>query len=390
MNRFYKILKIICSLIFIFSFAHKTIFAAQVVTPMDIYNGTPVQYDNQYLTLYTRQYDLQGEFCSRLLAVKNDPSALPFVERFAQVIGDLGRQNKFVYLVKAPDSNTFYAWYTGFKDAYTPTINQYVKVGEYIYNYCPVITGPVYKFAYWDNTGIVSNNTVQSTMTIPYAMTNVFNPAFIDVFKAFGIYETDFESDLRELLENIAQNSSANYNSALETINNSINDQTDTLHSDLTDMTNTLEGTNDKIDETNDNLNDIQNTLQDTNDFLQSTDVDEDNYDLPTEDTQDITQDGIDNIFTVIQEAFLRESPRTVSIQIPFTNKYMYIEGVYVENYLRYHTKGTGLLIINLVRAFYWYLISRFIIGDISKKIKNIKSGNLENIQNDNIKEEML
>lgn len=380
MNRFYKILKIICSLIFIFSVVHKTIFAAQVVTPMDIYQGTPVQYDNQYLTLYTRQYDLQGEFCSRLLAVKNDPSALPFVQRFAQVIGDLGRQNKFVYLVKSPDSTTYYAWYTGFKDAYTPTINQYVKVGEYIYNYCPVITGPVYRFAYWNDSGIISSTTTQSTMTIPYAMTNVFNPAFIDVFKAFGIYETDFESDLRELLENIAQNSSANYNSALETINNSINDQTDTLHNDLSDVQDSIDQTNDKLNETNEKLDDVKDTL--TDDTVESS-----AEDLPSVSVDDPTSDGIGGIFQSIYNAFCTGTAQDIVFPIPFTEKNITLSPSYVSDMLSNNNAGW---VLTLIQVFWGYLIGRFIVSDISKKIDKIKSGDIENIQNDNIKEEML
>lgn len=380
MNRFYKILKILCSLIFVFSFVHKTCFAAQVVTPMDIYSGEAVQYDNQYLTLYARQYDLQGEFCARLLAIKNDPSALPFVQRFAYIISNLGYQNKFIYLVKSPDNDTFYAWYTGFKDSYTTSINQYVKIGDYVYNYCPVVTGPIYNFAYWNSqNGLISNETTASTMTIPYAMTNVFNPQIIEVFRAFGIYESTFESDVRELLEDISTASQTNYTTALNTINENILDQTETLHSDLSDVTNTIEDTNEKLDA-------VENTLEDTNEFLQSTDVDDDAFDLPTEDTQDITEDGINNIFTVIQNAFT-STPTNFRFPIPFTDKSIFVSAWYTKDML---TLNGGSWVVTFVEAFYWYLISRFIILDIAKKIKKIKSGNLENIQNDNIKEDML
>ena len=46
--------------------------------------------------------------------------------------------------------------------------------------------------------------------------------------------------------------------------------------------------------------------------------------------------------------------------------------------------------VINFIEVFWWYIISRFIIKDISKKITKIKSGNIENIENNNIKEDML
>ena len=49
-----------------------------------------------------------------------------------------------------------------------------------------------------------------------------------------------------------------------------------------------------------------------------------------------------------------------------------------------------GAWIINIIQAYYWYIISRFIITDIMGKIRKIKQGNLENLQNSNIKEDML
>lgn len=387
MNRFYKILKIICSLIFIFSVVHKSIFAAQIVTPMDIYQGTPVQYDNQYLTLYTQQYNLQGEFASRLLAVKQDPSAMPFVKKFAQTIGNLGSQNKFIYLVKAPDSTTYYSWYTGFKDAFTVSYSQYVKVGDYIYNDCPIVTGPVYRFAYWNSSGIISNQTTQSTMSIPYAMTNVFNPAFIEVFRAFGMYETEFESDVREILETIASNSASNYQLALNQINDSINDQTDTLHNDLSDVQNTISETNDKIDETNDKIDETNDKLDDINNTLTDDTVDSSAEDLPSVSVDDPTSDGIGGIFQSIYNAFCTGNAQDIVFPIPFTNKNITLSPSYVSDMLSNNNAGW---VLTLIQVFWGYLIGRFIVSDISKKIDKIKSGDIENIQNDNIKEEML
>lgn len=44
----------------------------------------------------------------------------------------------------------------------------------------------------------------------------------------------------------------------------------------------------------------------------------------------------------------------------------------------------------DLINAFWWFTISIFIVKDISNKIQKIKEGNLDSIQNTNIKEDML
>ena len=46
--------------------------------------------------------------------------------------------------------------------------------------------------------------------------------------------------------------------------------------------------------------------------------------------------------------------------------------------------------VITIIEAFWWYLISRFIIKDVANKISKMKSGNIEDIENSNIKEDML
>ena len=72
---------------------------------------------------------------------------------------------------------------------------------------------------------------------------------------------------------------------------------------------------------------------------------------------------------------------------IPFTGKEITLSPNYVREMLN---SSNAEWVINFIEVFWWYIISRFIIKDISKKITKIKSGNIENIENDNIKEEML
>lgn len=43
-----------------------------------------------------------------------------------------------------------------------------------------------------------------------------------------------------------------------------------------------------------------------------------------------------------------------------------------------------------LITLFWWYLVSVFIVKDIYTKISKIKSGDIESIENTNIKEDIL
>lgn len=134
---------------------------------------------------------------------------------------------------------------------------------------------------------------------------------------------------------------------------------------------------------TNNNADNIQNI----NDSINNSDVDFSDSSLPSDNTEDITQEGINGIFTSIYNAFCTGSPQDIVFPIPFTGKEITLSPNYVRQML---SSSNAEWVINFIEIFWWYIISRFIIKDISKKITKIKSGNIENIENDNIKEEML
>lgn len=125
-----------------------------------------------------------------------------------------------------------------------------------------------------------------------------------------------------------------------------------------------------------------------TNEFLNK-DASESDIDLSgiSEDTSDITEAGISQIFTTVYNAFTSDNAQNLVIPIPFTNKNIVIEADMLKNAL---SGSIFKPLIVLIKAFYWYLISRFIYLDISKKIDKIKSGDIENVENNNIKEDML
>lgn len=127
--------------------------------------------------------------------------------------------------------------------------------------------------------------------------------------------------------------------------------------------------------------------LQNINDSINNSDVEFSDSSLPTDNTEDITAEGINGIFTSIYNAFCTGSAQDIVFPIPFTGKEITLSPNYVREMLN---SSNANWVINFIEVFWWYIISRFIIKDISKKITKIKSGNIENIENDNIKEEML
>lgn len=138
---------------------------------------------------------------------------------------------------------------------------------------------------------------------------------------------------------------------------------------------------NNSIKDTNDKLDNIEDTITDSN-----IDVDVEN-DLPSVDVADPTQQGIDNIFNSIYNAFCKGEAQDIVLPIPYTGKNITISPYYVRDML--NNNGASWVYM-FMQAFWAYLFGRFIIKDMSNKINKIKSGDIDNIQNTNIKEEML
>lgn len=160
------------------------------------------------------------------------------------------------------------------------------------------------------------------------------------------------------------------YTSQLDTVNQSLQNVQKTYQEQQ-------EQTRQQI---SDSTNQITNTITDNN-------VDDvDTSDLQNQDTtDDITQNGFNSIFTTIQNAFLDNTSKSIVFEVPFTDKSFTI------NKSTIYGEFSSLNTIEAFSSMVWYfLISLFIVKDISKKISKIKSGDIDNIQNDNIKEELL
>lgn len=123
----------------------------------------------------------------------------------------------------------------------------------------------------------------------------------------------------------------------------------------------------------------VDNGFSDVNDPDINPDIN-----LPTDNTTDITSSGFDNIFNTIYDTISGTTSNPYIITLPFVNKSFTISKETV-----YGNLDLGLL-VTLINTVWFFIVSIFIVKDISKKINKIKSGNIDNIENNNIKEDML
>lgn len=155
----------------------------------------------------------------------------------------------------------------------------------------------------------------------------------------------------------------------------------------LSDINNTQQQTNNKLDNLNSSQQETTQAVENLENTITDTNIDNSSINLPTDNSNDITQEGLNGIFTSIYNAFCIGEPQDIVFPIPFTNKNITLKPNYVRQML---TDSGANWVITIIEAFWWYLISRFIIKDITNKITKIKSGNIENIENSNIKGDML
>lgn len=127
--------------------------------------------------------------------------------------------------------------------------------------------------------------------------------------------------------------------------------------------------------------------IQELKDTMTDSTVESTASDLPSTNVNDISAEGINTIFQSIYNAFCTGNAQDIVFPIPFTGKNITLSPYYVRDMLN---NNGATWVYTLIQAFWGYLIGRYIVKDVSKKITKIKGGNIENIENDNIKEEML
>lgn len=94
--------------------------------------------------------------------------------------------------------------------------------------------------------------------------------------------------------------------------------------------------------------------------------------------------EGLNVLFNSLQSAFTNTNASTVRFYIPFTDdQYIDLPPDIVSSHL-------PEVIINLIQLFYWFLICRYIVKDISNTANKAKSGELLDSKDGNVKTELL
>ena len=143
------------------------------------------------------------------------------------------------------------------------------------------------------------------------------------------------------------------------------------------ELTGSINNVNNSIDQGN-------KLQQEQNNFLKNDNINTDISSLPQDNTQDITSDGFNNIFTQIYNTFTSGSAKDLVIAIPFTQK------SFVINVANVYAGADLGFVKTLIQVFWYFAISYYIVKDVGRKINKIKSGDIENVETSNVKEDML
>lgn len=347
-------------LLFIFFFCLCTVsYGATVVNPTDTKEGIAVQYDNSYLTLYNFQYNTQTEFINYCYANFSNANVKNMVYVIYQQFSQLGLNGKFMSISEPINENNLFAIYFGFLGNTTSSSSN-VNFGNKIgFANVPCLTGKWYRVVQVDRNDIIFPDTEENMSGRPLAFCQCIHDKFPQLFKDFG------------LIDNVKD-----YTNSLGDVKSAI----DTTNKIMQQVDNTIKNESDKIRDSIKNSTDsINNTITD------STIDDVPISELPTDNTNDITKDGFDALFQNIQDIFVNGVSKDIVINIPFTDKSFVINASTVYG----DTSRLGF-VKTFIEGWYYFFISLFIVYDIKKKINKIKSGNIENVQSNDIKADIL
>lgn len=222
-------------------------------------------------------------------------------------------------------------------------------------------------------------------------------------------YINSSSADYSSLLENINNSltsidtSLVNVSSLITSVNNSLNtiieklDNKTDYSGQISDIRNSLDNLAQQQQQTQDTIKDesqaIQNSIDSSTNEITNTLTDNDVSDIEVDEFEDIatnvtddpTANGFNNIFETIRNALVNENTEPLKITIPFTDKSFEISAQSV------YGKFSGFdTIKNLASVVWYFIISLFIVKDIAKRINKIKSGNIDDVCDSNIKEDIL
>lgn len=157
---------------------------------------------------------------------------------------------------------------------------------------------------------------------------------------------------------------------------------------DTATIINIVSSINNKIDDTNNAINDVKNSVDETNKFLKDTNTTDSDFEFSHDNsTNDITKSGLETLFTQLYNVFNDSTDKDLVIPLPFVSQNITIESNFFRNLLtKYHFN----FILTLADMVWLYLISRFIITDITKYIDKMKNGKILTSTDTNITTEVL
>lgn len=338
---------ILCLLIiFILLSFFSSVYAVTDVNPTEI-NGELdgiTQHDNVYDTLRNMQIDHQNSFITKFYALysQNNLQWKANAELIYQNLIYAGGGGQRGILVTIDDHGNYQVSTYSYVD-----VKKNPNIGAFQYNnmnFAAVAFADVVvsrRYLTKDNIFYGTDGEVL-TQLVPEAFTHVMSDRWIDMFIDFGIITTATDQAILDILR---QSSGVDVSQKLQNIDNSVNNLNGNITSDYVDV---------------------------------------DSSSLPSDNTSDITGDGFDSIFNQIYTTFTSNVSKDLVITIPFTKKSFTINSQNV-----YGNANLGF-VKTLIQAFWYFVISYFIVQDIAKKINKIKSGDIEHIQEDNIKEDLL
>lgn len=343
--------KKILFLLFIFIFLFFTFSFATNPQPVDptgsfttTEGGYSEQRDNVYYTLLEYQANVQRRFITKCYANINNSSYRTMLNALYNQMEGYGSNGKFfVFLEQYKGYDGSYAVYTSYTgDLSRGVANQYIADNT-VFAHVATYTGTFYNILGVADGPYVSKPIYSKTETLtqPVAFCRSLVPEFIQLFKDFGI---------------ITDTSNNN-------VVNAINKTNDEIKSEISNST-------DKI---NDNINNNDVSDVDTSGITNS------------DTTVDITQDGFNSIFNTLQTYFTSNNAGSLTITLPFVNKSITISKATVFGNFKHLST-----IENFSSLAWYFVISLYIVKQVQKMINKIKSGNLEDVVDNNIKADIL
>ena len=339
-------------LIFLFLFCSFSFASETLVNPTSGAGGPlAFQNDNQFVSFQQIEENIQNDFIQVLIARKNlDNKASGLVNRLWQVFQGYGG-NSFIYVEdNISGYSDRYVVYSGSLADMNSTCQSTYSYGNLVFTNVPVISGTFQVLGGIGGSGCYYNSSFGTTksLKIPLAYSSVVSPQFLELFKVYGLV-TD---------------------SNINSVNNNINNMNSNISSQANQTRQEIEKSTDKI---NNNLNNNDTSEIDTSGITNS------------DTTVDITQGGFNSIFTTLQNYFTSSSGGSLTLTIPFVNKSFTISKSSV--YGNFKQLST---IENLASLVWYFVISLYIVKQVQKMINKIKSGNLEDVVDNNVKADIL